>query len=509
MDDRVRTGLFVDDIKELDREGKEKITKESKKISSKIEKSSSFQKFVAILRFIWKLLLKIPFFETFYILVRMMLVIVFKYYAILFITFAFTFPTLVLLMNFFDSNVVYFFIGLLPIVLWNIYCLSALYICIQKREKGERIQLWPCYGVALKQLGSVTFISLAQLAVFIEVMVLYSIVLLFFSYFFDAMGLPWGDSFIYWFVTIFFGLLLLIGLFIFTIILHQAYFSSLFEAKKTNEAFHAGLYTVKTYASPIIVFYLLVYILACAIIYWASLYYLYIGFALSIYLLLHMSIFLGFLLRKHFFNTIPIPSNKVSSKPQLTFSILILFGFINYILSAFVITSQFQYITSSIEKYRDNYFLTRELVTYTNDIYRFMIQYPQNWADYKWRGSSVTFYNNYTGTETGGIWLNISVTSYSDKEFLKLYEARPGIVSVDETTQDVTTKVSNISVQGYPGVNYTFYHPQTPYPQYQTHYIIHKDQYIYKITFTTLDKDVEGNNTDLFERIVGSFRFIE
>ncbi len=509
MDDRVRTGLFVDDIKRLEKENKEHLSKETKKISAKIEKSSSYQKAMSLLKSFWKILLRIPFFEDGFFLLKDAITIAIKYYAILFITFAFTFPTLVLLMNFFDSNVTVFFFGLLPIILWNIYCLSALYLCIQKREKGEKIQLWPCYSLVFKQLPSILFISISQLAVFIEVTVLYSIVLLFFGYFFDAIGLPWGDSFIYWFGTIFFGLLLLIGIFIFTIILHQSYFYSLFEGKKINDAFHAGIFVVKIYATPIIIFYLLVYIFACAIIYGASLYYLYIGFALSIYLLLHASIFLGFLLRRRFFNTLSVQSTNVSTKSTFTFTILIIFGFVNYVLSAFVITSQFQYITSSVEKYRDNYFLSKALITYTNDIYGFMIQYPQNWADYEWRGSSVTFYNNYTGTVTGGIWLNISVTPYSDEAFVKYYEARPGLVTLNKDTNDVITKVSNISVQGYPGVNYTYYIPQDPYPQYQTHYIIRKDQYLYRITFTTLDKDVEGNNTDLYERVVGSFRFLQ
>jgi hypothetical protein len=32
---------------------------------------------------------------------------------------------------------------------------------------------------------------------------------------------------------------------------------------------------------------------------------------------------------------------------------------------------------------------------------------------------------------------------------------------------------------------------------------------VYDIVFTTLNKDVEGNNTELFERIIGSFVFLK
>ncbi len=191
------------------------------------------------------------------------------------------------------------------------------------------------------------------------------------------------------------------------------------------------------------------------------------------------------------------------------FIIVTLFGLVNYVLVSNVITTQFNYITSSVEKVRNDYFSSEKLAVYSNPVYGFSVGYPQNWSMYEWRGSSVTFYNNYTGTLAGGIWMNISVSPYIERDFQRLYNVRPGLVSLDNKTQDVTTKVTNITVDEYRGVNYTYFKKAEPYSEYQTHYLVHNNQYVFDIKFTTLDKDVEGNNTDLFEKIVASFIFTD
>lgn len=493
----------------LGKELSENVSKTSRSILLKEYHSPSFQHFIGILRACWNKLLTITYFGYAISMIIDAGKLFIKYYAEIFIVYAISFPTVILLLNFFQNAPTIFFVAFLPILLCNLFLLSSLYYVISRSEAGERISLWFSLRTQSHKITQLVYVLLIQLSIFVLAGICFAIIAFILQAFFETIMPQGNGSFLSLFLTIFIGLVLLICIFILTVAMHQTFFAMLLGNKKFEEAFADSIRFMKAFALQFFIFYLLFSILASVVIVWASLYYLYLGFALSIFFFIQLSLHSGFLLRRRFYSRLTTNAVSISKPHKQLFSIIILFGLINYGLVSVVITKQIHVITSTIEAQRDNYFLSRELARYTNDLYRFTVQYPQNWNIYEWRGSSVTFYNNYTGTLTGGLWLNISVSPYEEEDFSRLYESRPGQLEFDHTTTDSTTKISNISIQGYEGVNYTMYKVKEPYPEYQTHYRIHKDNYIYDLTFTTLDKDVEGNNTVLFERIVGSFRFIE
>lgn len=509
FDNRVRTGKFIGDIKYYSKIGKENTSKVLKSLFIKGIHSPYYVRFTEALKKLWILLMKVQFLEWTFSLALDAVKIFFKYYAEIFITFALTFPTAILLLNLFQSNITAFFIALLPLLIFNVLCLSALYFTINKREEGSQISLWQGFVSIVREKNQIVLILCFHFAILVLAGVSFSILSLFFRFFFDAIAISWGDSIIYWFVVIFTGLILLIWLFIMNVILHQTLFIKLFEPKSLTDAYKESVQFIKGYTIELYCFYLLLYLFGAVVIFWSTLYYLYAGFTVSVFGFTIIGLFLGFLLRRKFYRHSTVPAQVSTHNYTQLFTIIVFFGLVNFVLGSTVVISQFQYITTIFESQRSNYFLNREMITYTNNIHNFSVQHPKSWSIYERRDRTVTFYNNNSGTETGGIWLNISVASFDERAYLRLYNARPGLVSLDTTTKDVTTKISNIQIQGYEGVNYTFYKVKEPYPEYQTHYLIKKGNDVYDIVFITLNKDIEENNTETFERIINSFTFIE
>lgn len=509
MDYRVRTGKYIGDIQVVTHEVREDSAKKAKTETARLKQSYFYKTIVGVLEKIWSQLLKIPFFEYTVSMFIDAVKIVIKYYAEIFIMFAITFPSAILLLNLFYSAIIQFFIFTPLILLGNLYVVSALYIMIYLREKGEKISFWKALSRIKNSFFAVSKLFIFQTMLFLLSAISFSILALFFRFFFEAIAISWSDAFIYWFFVLFIGLCTMLGALILSVIVHQTYFIQLFEKKNLDDAMRYSLHFTRSYLLQFFLYYLSFYLLFVIIFFWSGLYYLYLGMTIVIFTIIHASLFLGFLLRRKFYTKLSTPNIDYTMPTKQLFGIIIFFGVINYIFTATIIVRQFNYITGVFETQRDNYFLTKEMMNYTNTIYKFSIEYPQNWNIYERHNSSVTFYNNYTGTTTGAIWLNISVTPYSERDFLRLYNAHPGLVSLETTTKDVTTKVSNITVQDTPGVNYTIFKVKEPYPEYQTHYLLHKENYVYDIMFTTLDKDIEGNNIALFEKIAGSFRFIE
>ncbi|MBA3723902.1 MAG: hypothetical protein H0W89_03325 [Candidatus Levybacteria bacterium] len=502
------TGKIAGDSKILSQEVQENTHKRFEATIDHINHSRNFQAIISYARKQWLRLMRIPLFSMAFLLMRDNVLLFIRYYGYIFIIFAICFPSIVILLNLWENAHIYFFLTILPILLFISFCTAVLYFVINHHQHGEKISLWNGFAKVLPTFSPLASIVIIQFTVIVLAGVTFLLFAISFRFFFEALALSWSSSFVYWFFTVLLGLSIASGLFFFSLVMHQAFFLILLESKSFNESVYQAKHIVKTYSSYTLFFCLLLYLFLGAFIYWSFLFYLYGGLFISLFLSLQTSLYLGYILR----NTMPTPlaydaDTFVHTKQILT--IIALFGLVNYVLVSSVVITQFYYITSNIEKLRNNYFLSEKLAIYSNPIYGFRVGYPPNWSMYEWRGSSVTFYNNYTGTLAGGIWMNISVSPYVEGEFERLFNVRPGLVSLDNTTHDVTTKVTNITVDEYRGVNYTYFKKAEPYSEYQTHYLIHHGQYVFDIKFTTLDKDVEGNNTDLFEKIVASFTFTE
>jgi len=217
---------------------------------------------------------------------------------------------------------------------------------------------------------------------------------------------------------------------------------------------------------------------------------------------------LTYLLRNIFLSE-KVSEEKLSQNLQYGFYLSFLIGIVTYFLGSALFIQQHSNIQEFLWQEEQKSVLASELTQYQDKEYNYSINYPKSWTVYRWEDNTVSLYNNYSGSNEGGIWINISVRSDHNANFDILRSSRPGLIEYNTGTQSIMTKVSDITIQGYPGVKYTYSLPRNPAPQYQIHYLIQKDEHVYDIVFLTTSKAVQGNNLELFETIFSSFTFVD
>ncbi|HVA96620.1 MAG TPA: PsbP-related protein [Candidatus Acidoferrales bacterium] len=509
LDGRVRTGKFVGDIAYIIKNTTRSIYYLMRRLFAPVIRSKPALILLKFLNTFWLTLLKIPLFETLVSMLTVLIKIIVICYSEIFIVFAFTFTTSIILLNFFQTSIATFIITLIPVLLLDIFFVAALFYCIDRRVSGDHISIWHSFPVVFRHFITFGFPVITLSAIVLELLIIFSITSLFISYVFDLFQTPWSGSFLYWFIVIFIGSLLFVGIFFISIIMNQTFYAVLLDHIPFQQALNRGRRHVLDNITYYLFFYILLY-LSCAIFIWkAVLSYLYLGLTIGLYSTIALSSFLGYLLRRKFpFDSLAYDVNlNINQKTYLFCLVLIFFGFINYLLVAVLLVKEYQPLLAFVQQQQNNIFATEDLKQFTNDGYGYTIDYPQRWSVYQWNKQSVTFYNNYTGTLTGGTWMTISVTQYKGSIFKKLYNANPGVLMNNSPSKDITTKVSNLVIQDYDAVNYTYIKSGYPYAQYETHYLIHKDTNVVDIAFLSLANDVSGYNSDLFQKIINSFRF--
>jgi hypothetical protein len=238
---------------------------------------------------------------------------------------------------------------------------------------------------------------------------------------------------------------------------------------------------------------------------------LYLGITAGLYLYYYMQLLLLFLLQKRQ----PIAEKKQQSatKPRYSLKIIVvsimLFGIVNYFLFAVFVSKNYQPIIHVINNVYADLMNQQQMESYSNKQYHYTIAYPSHWAFYQWKENTVTFYNNNTGTINGGTWLTIMVTPFATSQFTQYYQASPGVVLYEMDTKNVTTKITNLSLQGYSGVQYISLKTGIPYNHYEKHFIVHKSDFVYEIVFATLTNETTDNESALIDKIFNSFKFIQ
>jgi hypothetical protein len=508
-DYRIRTGKFFEDINNYANVTKNSFKEQGNKEYEQVKKSGLTFVLLSLLRGLWQMFLKIPLLATIVSFIAETIRIVVTCYTEIFFIFAFTFPLTILLLNWFQTAIVAFFIGLIPILLLNIYCISALYLFIKHKEEGEHITLWHSFYILVPRFRTFIFPALTESAIIQESFFGFIIISLFLSYAFELFHIYWENSFIYWFIVLFIGFLLAVGIFIFTILMYQTFFTILLENVTFRQAFKRSRTVVSSFVTYYFFFYLLSIISFAYIIWKAVVAYLYLGLTIGLYAACVVITFMAFLLWKKFHSQQLQAVETTAYKPPLLFIIIIFFGFVNYLLLAVFIIKEYQPLISFVQQQEDSFLASQEMKQYTNTTYNYAIQYPRAWTVYQWSNKSTTFYNNYTGTISGGTWMSINVATYDPSIFEPLFTSAPGVVLVVGATKDVTTKVTNMSIQGYDTVNYTLVKYQVPYSQYETHYLIHKGNLMYDIAFISVTNDVASYDSDLFQRLINSFQFTQ
>ena len=512
IDNRVITGKFIKDIAYILVFLTKSAGKKSKKLYGILKKSPMVARFIKFLEPIFQLLLTVPLFNLLFRLLVETLRIIITCYSEIFIAFALTFPTTIILLNWFQTSIITFCIAVIPVIFIDIICVAALYYCIDRRESGDKISIWKGILFVLRHVTSISFPILIESSIILEIFVVFIILSLMLTYIFNLLQLAWSGSVVYWFIVCFAASLMFIIFFVLSVLMPQTFFTVIID----HLPFYQALQRSRTYIKSKISYYLFLYILLylfCGIFTWhVILSYLYFGLTVGIYSTLAMGIFLGFLLRRRFVTNLHPQEIEeyTDQKIHFIFIILIIFGVINYVMISILLVKEYQPLITFVQKEQNDYLASQEVKQYTNNSYGYSIEYPQNWTFYQWQNNSVTFYNNYTDTLSGGTWMTITISPYAGSLFDALSNANPGVVEYDPRSKDIITKVSNITIQGYNAVNYLYTRSAAlPYTQYEEHYLIHKGNHVYDISFTSVTNDVGIYNSDLFQKIINSFRFTQ
>lgn len=509
FDYRVRTGKFIDDIKYYNNQVETLSVETGKKVYNDGKKSTTLSIFTSILQSLLKLAIQIPFLATCIIFIAEAITTIIFCYTEIFIVFAFTFPLTILLLNLFQSNVIAFLCCLIPILFLNIYCVSALYYFFYHKDKKEKISLWQSFRILAPRFNSLMFPGLTEFTVIQESFLGFIIAALFLSYFFQFINIAWSSSFVYWFIIFALLFIVLLGIFIFSMIVEQAYFFVLLENLPFQQALMQSKKNVFIRLPFYSLFYILFYCIFAFIIWKAAILYLYLGIAIGLYSACIILTFLAYLLWKKFHSQITQINETNFKKTSPIFTIIIVFGFINYLLLSVFFVKEYQPLIAFVQQQENNFLASEDMKQYKNNIYHYSLKYPQAWTIYEWSDKTTTFYNNYTGTISGGTWMTVTISPFTKDTFMSLFNAEPGRVEKYGIEQDIRTKITNMLVQGYDAVSYTVIKEQKPYPQYETHYLIHKGNLLYDVAFISLTNDVADYNSDLFLEIINSFQFTQ
>lgn len=434
-----------------------------------------------------------------------------RYYYAFFLIFSLAFFSVFVLFRFLQDSIIGFFIVYLPLLLINSFSQAVLYVYIDKKEKKDQLAFSKIFQSCLHNVGPISILTLFHVFFIVELIVFFFMFSLFFSNYFDSLAIDWRTSFYYWLGVICFGLLILITVFLFTIINHQAYLFSLLDKKSIVGAISSSHQFFKKYFSQFLMYY--VALSACFIpfIYFAIQSFSDVAFALIVLFYSQSLLFFSFLLRRKFLDkslqNADTESQKAKSSPlsRYSFITLFFFGMISYALSGWFIIQVYPRLVQFIEQQYEETVILQNLVTYHNEEYGYAINYPVSWSFYKWGENSITFAGNYNETPGGFLSVTVSIFSLEESDYNQIAASKPGLLYYDPETKDLMTKISDDKDM----VTYTYVKNGDPFTEYETHYLFKRNDRVYDLTFMARSKEAEKANEKLFKKMYDSFKISE
>ena len=416
---------------------------------------------------------------------------------------AVAFFSVFLCVSLFQNSPVSFFIFLPFIFLANLFMFSLFYLYVDKKLKHEAVNWLKAIQEVSQRFISLSLLLSYHLSLIIGATIFFLIASLYYSYFFDFLSIEWGKSFYYWVLVIFLAITIAFFIFIMNILFLQSYYFMLLEKKSAFQSFGLSIKFYRTFPLQLFSFNFFLLIVGGFFGVWAISNYYYLGVGLTLLFCWGVTLFYNYLLRRKYIErTIPSIEEGLS-KYKILFLFIPLIGFSTYILSSAFIMQHYREI--------DRLFIEEQATqfkTFENTEFGYSINYPNEWTEYHTEYNLVTLYNNDTGTKAGGIWITIATSPLSEN-FDVLFKSKPGLVYYETVTNNVTTKVTNLAIDGHSAVQFTYIKNDVSYTEYQTHYLVRKNDREYDIVITTINKGVEDRNTELFKQIISSFRFTD
>jgi hypothetical protein len=509
FDYRVKSGKFIDDIRFFSWLGLFQTSKKSKAAFAAFKKSPGYLAFTAQFNVVWSALMRIEVFENIATVIADGLYLSRTYFTEYFIVLLFGLSGLFILLLQFSNNPLVFFTICIPLLVVQHLFLSSLYVTVDKAEHNQPASLLIEASPAKPYIRSSLILYLLYFAV-ITTSILFILGFSFLLiYVFDRAGIEWGTSILFWTSIIILSIFIIIADFAYTLISNLAYTYALIEKKKTLESLENAYAFLSRFNIQTYFFAILLSIFLISVTLYATLTYFEAGFGLAILFDIHAMYFLCFLLRRKFIAHDAFPRQPAMQNFYILLQPFLLCGLLSFIALTVLIIQNHDDMIQMLLRQKQNVSLVNQFATYQSDENKFVINYPQAWTVYKWSKNSISIYDNTNGTLIGGMWVNIDVYNINKSQYTNLRQSRAGLFSYDGKTKNVTTKISNLILQGSNGVKYTYIKNDGETPEYQTHYLVAKDDTIYDIDFVTLSSQMQTLNNDLFDRMMQSFRFIQ
>jgi hypothetical protein len=504
FDYRVKTGKWIGDVKDIS----QNTNTNSNATLHKLRRGKITRLFFLSLLHVWNKLVRIAAIEIAAELTIDAIIILRRFFFQIIVFLQISFLSIVILFNLFTNAPIIFFISLFPILFFNSLLLSALYYIIQGDKKEAKPTITYAFQVSFQVFSKLCALILIHVVTSLVLIAAFSIAATFYSYVFTFIRFTWENSFGYWIIIVPLFFILLTALFTLHIVTCQAYFIVLFERKNIPFAIRKSIAMLREHLSWFSFFYLLLLLIFMHISYWISIIFFPLGFIASIFLLGQASLHLSFLLRRRFAHSHILSSENISKDDKMLLTFFMIFGLVTYIATAGLTIKEHPFIINSIDQFQKDFIVSQQLKTYTNPKYGYSIDYPQTWTVHEEHDNSVTIYNNITQTTIGGIFVSIKALPFSEFDFNKLYDARSGLSSYETLEKNITIKVNNLVIDyRYPAVKYTYLKSGDPLNEYSINYLIHKDDLMYVVSFITYDKEIQGENINLFETMINSLRF--
>lgn len=503
---RIWNGKFIYDLKFLTATKNLELQEVSEKKTKALKASSSYITFIAFLKKIQAFLLRHPLLSDPLILITENLRFCSKYFAhYLIIIISGLASSYLLLMTFrFAPGT---FVGLsLPLLYINHLFLSCFFIFIANKEKGAPLSLGGIFSSLKQSLAANTFIFLLQNSLLIISGVFVLSVSYLMNMFFSTPDAAWHMSFFYLLPVVAVCLVLGVLLYFAEIILAFCYPFILHEKKTAHHALQQSIHAFHTNPRYSLYFYLLLGVVSAIFLVNITTRTYEGGFIVAALFISHAFLFLGFIVRRNYFEKEQVLEHEVFSENSFQFTKLaLIIGVFSYFSAGALFVRLQPEVLNYLEELRPTLAESYQYATYTNKTAGFRINYPQSWTLYEWSEQSASMVTNATGTTLGSVKVNVDVRTLEDSEFEAFYLANPGLINYDTETGNAETKILNTTINKLNAVKYIALNNDTGKLEFQTHYLIKNGDVVYDIALLTYKKELEEAYMEIYELMVKSF----
>lgn len=421
------------------------------------------------------------------------------------------FPFIAYLINQINTSLPRFFVVLIPVILVLLFLESGLFSYINKRQKDDKSSLAGEYFGAPGNYHSVVlvflFLFFIECSLFLALIQLSSFSIQLFKIFKDNALLLYTASYFLLFISLtVFILIVYMGILMFQAsliaILEKA--DPVHSLNKAMQILNKNLFYSFTYTGSISI--LILFLVSFTFFYLSD-------FALLI--VLTFIIHIIFLFSYGFQKTFSEPDSQAAQSHKsglfnfFLFSIFLLTGVVGYVAFSTFALKNYPSVSALYFAWQHDRELEQQFKRFTDQTGSYSIFYPNEWTIYRWNEKSATFLYNVNNTSSGKLTFTVTILPVPESDYFRLNSVAPGTVIVNTETNESSTKIVNMIIDGFDAVKYRTIKPNAGFTEYTINYMVIKNDNIYKISFAAIENLFLQTYSGTFDTMLSTFHFIK